>query len=149
MLVTEKLLWQEKCLLFSSWWNPRGIACPRLLIYKTIIEWHSSPKFCNSTTCCFTSSCEEWKLKSCNEPSFRITGYIFFSIRKKKKSVAFINPDSSTVVLLLYIMNDTLSDDLKYIYCLGVWKLPHVVSWDSAAVFARLACLLPALGKLI
>lgn len=61
------------------------LLCPGLLIYETIIEWHSILIFCNSTACCFTSFCARWKFKSCNEASFRIWGYILLSIRKKKK----------------------------------------------------------------
>lgn len=113
------------------------LLCPGLLIYETIIEWHSILIFCNSTACCFTSFCARWKFKSCNEASFRIWGYILLSIRKKK-SVIFIIPDSSTVVLLLYTVNYTPSEYLKYIYCLEIWKLTHIIPWNSAAVFGAL-----------
>lgn len=42
------------------------------------------------------------------------------------------------MVLLLYTVNNTTSEYLKYIYCLGIWKPTHKISWAAAAVFGAL-----------
>lgn len=128
-LVSAKPLWQEKC-MFSICQNPVDIPCPRLLLYKTITDWHSNLiSYCNIVRC-FISYFEESKFKSCNE-HYRLRVCLFVCFFYQEKSMYFPLVLTGTWWLCqytLWIILSLLSEDLKYISCLGIWKLLHMTS---------------------